>query len=104
MRAVLVVVAVFAAACNRDAEPGACHRDRDSACTEYEGPRAAAAKKMCVGFRWIPGRASCPTEGRIGDCVREDGAIVEHVYGGPPNHYTPEVARRVCESTGGVFR
>lgn len=102
--AVLVgLLALVVPACKRDGQPGSCYRDRDSACVEYDAARAAAGQRMCAGHRWTPGVGTCPTENRLGTCVRERGAVVEHLYAGPPNHFTPVSARGACESGGGSW-
>jgi hypothetical protein len=99
----VAVLSVVFPACDSGAEPGSCFRARDSACVEYDRTHAAAGKRMCQGFTWAGGEASCPRDNRLGTCTRESGAIVETIYSGPPNQLTREVARTTCEGAGGRF-
>jgi hypothetical protein len=83
-------------------EAGTCRVDNWNVCTEYPEASARAGKRMCAGS-WRPGLATCPTEELLGACVQPGGGIVEHRYGGPPNHYTAAGARRSCETAGGTW-
>ena len=89
------------AACHPDSEPGACLREKDNACVEYDRDTATAGKSKCVGFSWTN---ACPAENRLGSCVREAGKVVETMYAGAPNHYTAAIAKQTCEGSGGAFR
>jgi hypothetical protein len=103
--AVLAALAAVAAGCQgtKNATPGSCWRDRDSACTEYAADRAIAGKRMCGSFTWREGASTCPAENRLGTCTAQGGGVVEILYGGPPNHYTPEAARGECMSSRGQW-
>jgi hypothetical protein len=101
--AFFVVGAALLAACDGGGEPGSCYRARDSACVAYDRAHAAAGKRMCQGFTWTAGEASCPRENRIGTCTRESGNVVEYMYSGPPNQLTPAIARTTCETAGGRY-
>lgn len=83
--------------------PGSCYRERDNTCSEHGAAESLAAQRMCQGFRWTSGESTCPKDGRLGTCVREDGHVTETMYAGPPNQYTPDIARTVCERAGGTF-
>lgn len=100
MRPALFAIAL--AACTHDAEPGSCYRERDNACVELGRAQAAAGKRLCTGFRWTAGEGTCPKDNRIGTCRRD--AHDEILYGGPPNQFTPDVAKTQCEAAGGSFR
>ncbi len=95
------LVFLFLAACSKNAEPGSCYRARDNACAQYARSEAAAGKRMCTGFDWTAGEDSCPRANHLGIC-RKDGRE-ETLYAGPPNQYTPEAAKSVCETSGGHF-
>ena len=101
MRPLVFFVAVGLVACSNEGDPGSCYRDRDNACVEYGRAKAGAGKRLCDGMRWIPGERSCPTEGRLGACVKKTGS--DYVYGGPPNNYSLTAAKNACEWGGGVF-
>jgi len=103
-RAFAALVACVLAGCRAEASPpGSCMRDRDGACTEYPGDRAAAGKRMCAGFTWREGAGSCPAEGRLGTCAKEAGRVVEILYAGPPNHFTAATAQGACTGAGGQW-
>jgi hypothetical protein len=101
--AVLAVTSMGVTSCKRDVvEPGTCRVNEWNVCTEYSGATARAGKRMCAGS-WTVGLATCPTEQLLGTCAQSGGAIVEHRYGGAPNHYTAAGARRTCETGGGAW-
>jgi hypothetical protein len=101
----IAALTALAAGCQgtTSATPGSCWRARDSACTEYAADRAIAGKRMCGGFTWREGASSCPAENRLGICTSQGGGVVEILYSGPPNHYTPEAARGECLSSRGQW-
>ena len=101
IRAVIVVSALFGAACSKEGEPGSCHRPHDNACIDYDRAQGAAGKRLCAGLQWTPGEKSCPSADRIGSCAKKSGA--EWVYGGPPNNYNASSAKTACEWAGGTF-
>ncbi len=82
---------------------GTCTRDRDGSCTSYPPDRATAGRRMCAGFTWREGAGSCPTEGRLGTCTKEGGAVVELLYAGPPNHFAETTAKSACDGAGGQW-
>ncbi|AKU94218.1 hypothetical protein AKJ09_00882 [Labilithrix luteola] len=95
--------AVVVGCSKQSGSPGSCYRERDSTCTEYSAAESVAAQRMCQGFRWTSGTNTCPKENRIGACVRENGHVTEMMYSGPPNQFTPDIARSTCERAGGTF-
>lgn len=100
---VFAVIVLLTGCKGAEGSAGTCMRDRDGACTSYPADRSAAGKRMCAGFTWREGAGSCPTEGRLGSCTKEGGAVVEVLYAGPPNHFTETTAKAACAGAGGQW-
>jgi hypothetical protein len=103
MRWVLMVLGFVVAGCSKEGDPGSCYRAPDNACVEYGKPMGGAGKRLCSAFTWRAGAQSCPTENRLGTCIKEKGSVSEIVYGGAPNNYSTATAKNACEFKGGVF-
>lgn len=102
--ATITGLALAPVACRRPPAPaGACVNLAMNVCTQYGAKQARAARRMCGAAPWVEGADACPREGALGRCAREGGAYTEWLYGGAPNRFTAEGARRTCESTGGAF-
>lgn len=102
-RALAIFALIVGAACTPKGEPGSCYRDKDNACVEYGATTAVGGKRLCAGYKWLPGAGSCPTADRVGACARQGGASIEILYAGPPNRFTKDAAKATCERTGGAF-
>lgn len=103
MRSATIAFAfTFLLACSKGSTepPGSCYRDADNACVEYGADKSAGGKRLCTGHRWTTGTNSCPAANRLGQCKR--GITVETMYGGPPNNFTADTARAVCEGANGA--
>jgi hypothetical protein len=102
---IAVAAGTVATSCHRggSGEPGSCIEVEGNVCTEYSAATARGGRRTCAGS-WRAGAASCPTEELLGTCAQPGGNVVEHRYGGAPNHYTAAGARRSCETAGGTWR
>jgi hypothetical protein len=102
---IAIASAMASASCRRESggEPGSCVEVGGNVCTEYSVATARGGQRTC-GALWRAGAAGCPTEGLLGTCAQSGGNVVEHRYGGAPNHYTAAGARRRCETSGGTWR